>query len=323
MRQVRLFLGLSLLMGTIALFALCGYDSFNSKFAPYASRYGDPGVASGANFATAHAAPVETTASDPKTPFAEGCNKCHANEPAYQEWQHAGHSHALVNLIEGPYELRTSCLSCHSSGYEAFSDRVYPGHTYNIETALNAVACSSCHSHTSKLENLLVKPAKRLCVNCHKMDCGCAGAGIVHQSQSEMFLGREGAGVKRMPSPHVRVMKKRCVQCHMAKEDPKTVARHGGHTFIAELSVCSTAGCHDSADNSMETKLPQYRTEIEAKMQAVKTILDATPDKTSQAYLDAKLNYDMVKGDNGYGLHNMPYANALLDYSLSLKGDLE
>ena len=301
MKQVLLFLGLSLLMGTIALFALSGYDKVG----------------------TLYAAPVENDTSNTKTPFTEGCNKCHGSEPAYQEWQHAGHSHALVNLIEGPYELRTSCLSCHSAGYETFNDRVYPGHTYDIETAVNAVACSSCHSHTSKLEHLLVQPAKKLCVSCHKMDCGCAGAGIVHQSQSEMFLGREGAGVKRMPSPHVRVMKKRCVQCHMAKDDPEVVAKHGGHTFVAEMSVCSTAGCHDSADNSMETKLPQYRAEIEAKMQAVKAMLDAAPDKTSQDYLDAKLNYDMVTGDSGYGLHNMPYANALLDYSLSRKSKLE
>ena len=302
MKQALLFFGLSLLMGTIALLvSLSGYDQIT----------------------TVHAAPVDAATPPPKTPFAEGCNKCHANEPAYQEWHQAGHSHALVNLIEGPYELQTSCLSCHSAGYETFNDRVYPGHTYNIETAVNAVSCSSCHSHTSKSEDLLVKPAKHLCVTCHKMDCGCAGAGIVHQSQAEMFLGREGAGVKRMPSPHVRVMKKRCVQCHMVKEDPETVAQHGGHTFIATLSVCSTAGCHDSADNDMDVKLPQYRAEIEAKMQAVKAMLAAAPDKTSQAYLDAKLNYDMVKGDSGYGLHNMPYANALLDYSLSLKGELE
>ena len=243
MKQALLFLGLSVLMGTIALFSLYGYDQ-NS---------------------TLHAAPVADAVTDTKTPFAEGCDKCHGHEPAYQEWRQAGHSHALVNLIEGPYELNTSCLSCHSAGYEIFSDRVYPGHTYNVKTAVNAVSCASCHSHTSKSEHLLVKPAKHLCVTCHKMDCGCAGAGIVHQSQSEMFLGREGAGVKRMPSPHVRAMKKRCVTCHMVKENPETVAQHGGHTFKAELSVCSTAGCHDSADNSMEVKLPQYRAEIEAK----------------------------------------------------------
>ena len=266
---------------------------------------------------------TDTTETHTHTPFAEGCNKCHGSEPAYQEWTQAGHAKALVNLHAGPYPVVRSCLSCHSSGYEVFVDRVYPGHTYSLETAVNAVACSSCHSHTSKEEHLLVKPAKKLCVTCHKMDCGCAGAGTVHQSQSEMFLGREGAGVKRMPSPHVRAMKKRCVHCHMAKEEPMTVAQHGGHTFIADMSVCSTAGCHDSADNDMAVKLPVYRAEIEAKMQAVKAMLENATDKTSQAYQDAKLNYDMVKGDSGYGLHNMPYANALLDYSLSLKSELE
>ena len=263
-----------------------------------------------------------------KTPFAEGCKKCHGDEDAFKEWKQAGHSHALVNLLEGPYEVRTSCLSCHSSGYETFSDYGIPGHPYNEKTAVNAVACSSCHSHSSKEEHLLVMPAKKLCVTCHKMDCGCAGAGIVHQSQAEMFLGREGAGVRRMPSPHVRAMKKRCVHCHMAKiedttDDENIEEKHGGHTFKADFSTCGSAGCHDTIDNDMAKKLPVFRTEIEAKMKEVKAILDNANDKTSQAYIDAKLNYDMVKGDSGYGLHNIPYARALLEHSLSLKSEIK
>ena len=268
------------------------------------------------------------TTENVKTPFTEGCNKCHGDETAYKEWTQAGHSHALVNLLEGPYEVRTSCLSCHSSGYETFAEYGIPGHPYNEKTAVNAVACSSCHSHNSKEEHLLVIPAKKLCVTCHKMDCGCAGAGIVHQSQAEMFLGREGAGVKRMPSPHVRAMKKRCVHCHMAKietasDDENLDEKHGGHTFKADFSTCSSAGCHDTADNDMTKKLPLYQAEIEAKMKEVKAILDSAEDKTSQAYIDAKLNYDMVKGDSGYGLHNIPYARALLEHSLSLKSEIK
>jgi hypothetical protein len=148
------------------------------------------------------------------------------------------------------------------------------------------------------------------------MDCGCAGAGVIHQSQSEMFLGRDGAGIQRKPSPHIKVMKKRCVHCHMAKEAPETVAQHGGHTFKATFAVC--ANCHED----IETELKGYRKEIEAKMQAVKAMLDNAPNPESDAYKAAKLNYDMVKGDGGYGLHNIPYARALLDYSLSLKPQL-
>ena len=247
-------------------------------------------------------------------PFAEQCYKCHANDAAYKEWTSSGHVKALVNLIHGPYETKDSCLSCHSSGYTTLANREWSeDQPFNLHTAVNAVACSSCHSHGSKREHLLVKPAKKLCTTCHKMDCGCAGAGIIHQSQVEMFLGRDGKGVKRKPSPHVKVMKKRCVRCHMVKKDPETVAQHGGHTFIADLSVC--ADCHDD----MNTKLPKYRKEIEAKMQAVKAMLNDAVDPESDQYKAAKWNYDMVKGDSGYGLHNMPYANMLLDYSLSLK----
>ncbi len=305
MKQAFLFLFLSLLMGSLVVFKI-------------ASLQADTADTAGAQ---------ESTSETIKTPFAEGCNKCHGDEASYKEWTQAGHSHALVNLLEGPYEVQTSCLSCHSSGYTTFAEQGIPGHPYNEKTAVNAVACSSCHSHASKEEHLLIMPAKKLCVTCHKMDCGCAGAGIVHQSQAEMFLGREGAGVKRMPSPHVRAMKKRCVHCHMAKNDPKKddkepVVKHGGHTFKADFSTCSSAGCHDSADNDMAVKLPLYRAEIEAKMKEVKTMLDNAADKTSQAYKDAKLNYDMVKGDSGYGLHNIPYARALLEHSLSLKPQL-
>ena len=306
MKQAFLFLFLSVLMGSLVIFKIATLqaDSIHTKDTQ------------------------ESTSQTVKTPFAEGCNKCHGDEDAYKEWTQAGHSHALVNLLEGPYEVKTSCLSCHSSGYTTFAERGIPGHPYNEKTAVNAVACSSCHSHASKEEHLLVVPAKKLCISCHKMDCGCAGAGIVHQSQAEMFLGREGAGVKRMPSPHVRAMKKRCVHCHMAKneqkkDDPETVVKHGGHTFKADFSTCSSAGCHDSADNDMTVKLPQYRAEIEAKMKEVKTMLDNVEDKTSQAYIDAKLNYDMVKGDSGYGLHNIPYARALLEHSLSLKPEIK
>jgi len=255
-----------------------------------------------------------TTKTDSR--FAEKCYTCHGNEVASQEWEFSGHKHALTNLIEGPYEAKDSCLSCHSAGYNDPTSNWARQQEITLKTAVNAVSCSFCHSHKSHRKHYLNKSIKSLCISCHKMDCGCSGAGIIHQSQSEMFLGRDGAGVKRMPSPHVKVMKKRCVHCHMAKETPDTVAKHGGHTFKANFSTCKQ--CHED----MDRKLKDYKTKIEKKMQAVKVILDQVHDQESKNYKQAKLNYDMVKGDSGYGLHNINYANALLDYSLSLEQEL-
>ena len=252
------------------------------------------------------------------SPFREKCYTCHGNEAAYAEWKTAGHAKALINLDHGDHPARVSCLSCHSAGYEIHS-RIgrSKDHPYNLKNAVNAVSCSSCHLHSSTREHLLVKSPRKLCVSCHKMDCGCAGEGIIHKSQTEMFLGRDGKGVRRKPSPHVRAMKKRCIHCHMAKKESKDeVAKRGGHTFIADFSIC--ADCHDD----MEARLKRYREEIGGKMKAVKAMLDHATDPHSEAFKAAKWNYDMVKGDSGYGLHNIPYARMLLDYSLSLKSTL-
>ena len=248
--------------------------------------------------------------------FAEKCYTCHGDEVASKEWEFSGHKHALTNLIEGPYKTKDSCLSCHSAGYDDPTRNWGRKQEITLKTAVNAVSCSICHSHKSHRKHYLKKSIKSLCTSCHKMDCGCAGAGIIHQSQSEMFLGRNGAGVKRMPSPHAKVMKKRCVHCHMVKETPDTVAKHGGHTFKANFSTCKQ--CHED----MGKKLRNYKTEMAKKMQAVKMILDQVDDRENENYKQAKLNYDMVKGDSGYGLHNIIYANALLDYSLSLEKEL-
>ena len=263
-------------------------------------------------------AQIGTSEVQPNTnsPFAEKCYTCHGDEVASKEWEFSGHKHALTNLIEGPYKTKDSCLSCHSAGYDDPTRNWGKTQEITLKTAVNAVSCSICHSHKSHRKHYLKKPIKSLCISCHKMDCGCAGAGIIHQSQSEMFLGRGGAGVKRMPSPHVKVMKKRCVHCHMVKETPNTVAKHGGHTFKANFSTCKQ--CHED----MDKKLRNYKTDMEQKMQAVKAILDQVDDRENENYKQAKLNYDMVKGDSGYGLHNIIYANALLDYSLSLEKEL-
>jgi len=263
-------------------------------------------------------AQIGTSEVQPSTnsPFAEKCNTCHGDEVASKEWDFSGHKHALTNLIEGPYKTKDSCLSCHSAGYDDPIRNWGKTQEITLKTAVNAVSCSICHSHKSHRKHYLKKSIKSLCISCHKMDCGCAGAGIIHQSQSEMFLGRDGAGVKRMPSPHAKVMKKRCVHCHMVKETPDTVAKHGGHTFKANFSTCKQ--CHED----MDKKLRNYKTDMEQKMQAVKAILDQVDNRENEKYKQAKLNYDMVKGDSGYGLHNIIYANALLDYSLSLEKEL-
>jgi hypothetical protein len=133
-----------------------------------------------------------------------------------------------------------------------------------------------------------------------------------------MFAGKGGVGVKVMPSPHFKEMPKRCVECHMAKfEDEKEqVVEEGGHTFKASMNFCLK--CH----GDLYMRVPKLKSQVEKLLKQVEDMLNSASDKKSKAYQDAKLNYDLVKSDGGYGFHNFAYAKALLEYSISLREEL-
>jgi len=130
-----------------------------------------------------------------------------------------------------------------------------------------------------------------------------------------MFLGKGGAHISRMPSPHVKEMPNRCIECHVVKRKKEGIAKKGAHTFIADTTIC--AKCHENIDATLTTK----KAEIYELLERVGSLLKGVGDKESQTYQAAKLNYDMVKSDGGCGFHNFKYAKALLKYSLSVLAD--
>ena len=121
-----------------------------------------------------------------------------------------------------------------------------------------------------------------------------------------------------MPSPHLKAMPKRCVECHMAKfEDEKEeVVEEGGLTFKAYMNSCLK--CH----GDLYMRVPKRKAQVEKLLKQVEEMLNSASNKESKTYQDAKLNYDLVKADSGCGFHNFAYAKALLEYSLSLRDEL-
>ena len=105
--------------------------------------------------------------------FREKCYKCHEESVESKEWNTSGHAQALITLKKSE-NVQNSCLQCHSSGYVSnapvWGSRRFPRIT--LETAQNAIACSSCHRHGSKNEHNLISSPKKLCSSCHKMECG-------------------------------------------------------------------------------------------------------------------------------------------------------
>ncbi len=255
------------------------------------------------------------------SPISEKCFKCHGTDVAAREWTRSGHAHNLT-VLRDSVNGRSSCLSCHSSGYRAartqwsgFGAPPPATQPVTLANAINEVSCSSCHSHANEDdEAYLVRPARDLCISCHRMDCGCSGKVIIHQSQAEMFFGVAGKGVLSEPSAHAKEMNGNCATCHMYRpEGTADVERTtGGHTFKATMDGCKR--CHD--DGPM--RIWNAREEILALLERVDAALERGPEAAPypEAHQDATYNRDMVRGDGGVGLHNPTYAKALLGRSL-------
>jgi len=253
----------------------------------------------------------------------EKCFKCHGTEIESVEWSHSGHSHNL-EALRAATNGADSCLGCHSSGYRPSATTAWGQQPraakVTLANAINEVACSSCHSHADEDKpDYLIRTPAQTCVSCHKMDCGCAGKGIVHQSQSEMFLGILGRGVRDTPSKHAEEMERACAVCHMYRPDGSdgVALEAGGHTFKATMQSC--VPCHDDAVERTDA----VKAEIQALLASAEAALAAAPvaSMSPQTYEHAKTNIDMVKADAGHGFHNPTYARMLLERALEYLGN--
>jgi predicted CXXCH cytochrome family protein len=110
-----------------------------------------------------------------KKPQKEKCAECHADSVQYKEWQNSAHAKAIETLLKEP-KSDPRCMNCHSSDYKLYSDKSNPWGVASApltpKNATNAVSCSSCHRHNSGLKHNLIMPVDKLCVSCHKFDCG-------------------------------------------------------------------------------------------------------------------------------------------------------
>lgn len=125
-----------------------------------------------------------------------------------------------------------------------------------------------------------------------------------------MFAGTGGAGVKKMPSEHSEIMPKKCVACHMYRDEDYKITNKGSHTFLANYSSCLQ--CHKDPKEKVE----EWRKKVSPLLEELKALLDKATDKTTKVYKDAILNYDIVISDGKMGFHNPKYAQAVLRHSI-------
>jgi len=104
----------------------------------------------------------------------EKCLECHKDSKEFKEWQNSAHAKALQTIQKEP-KADSRCLKCHTSDYNYYSYTTNPwGVTkqLTIKDATTSVSCSSCHRHGTGIKYNLIMPVEKLCISCHKFDCG-------------------------------------------------------------------------------------------------------------------------------------------------------
>ncbi len=280
------------------------------------------------------------------------CTQCHNNtnmiSSKAEAWATSAHGSGVLFLAEG---TEAGCAGCHSgSGFLAdLAGNLTPDKSV-ADANPTQQDCRTCHKiHTTftKTDFALqtIAPvtmyatnttydggAGNLCANCHqarKIIPTPAADGTIavtarfgphHGPQSDMILGIGGAGaVTGAPSPHYSTVKDTCVTCHMGGAGP-----NASHSFAPNVATC--VACHpDATDFNMNGA----QTTLDAKIATLKADLTTAGllDKTGaivagnfpEPQANALWNYLLVAvEDKSNGVHNMPYADALMDASLAV-----
>ena len=280
------------------------------------------------------------------------CTQCHNDTTLIDgpatSWAASVHGSGPAFAIAGN---ETPCTGCHTG--VGFSARIAAGVTdlttwktaYPNPTRIDCRACHNIHTTYTKddfgLKTVAAVPLfsvqganfdagkGNLCADCHQAFGSFPAAaadgtvnvsspywGPHHGPQAEMMLGVGGTSdVKGAPSPHYAQVPDTCVYCHMGGDA-------ANHSYTPNVTYCQK--CHNGAkDFNMNGAVA----DLDAQTAAVKNALTAAglldktgatvPGKYPAAKAGALWNYLMITQDRSHGVHNMPYAEALLDAALA------
>ena len=273
------------------------------------------------------------------------CIGCHNNETIVTaktlQWEQSKHAWG-GNYVEG---TSATCAGCHASeGFTArIADGIQPDEVTSGEPNPTPIGCGTCHRiHTTYAVDdwelratepvtLMVsgeiydRGAGNLCANCHQPrkappELGggeveiTSGEWNAHRTQAAALLGIGGYGESFGPGTHQSAVEGGCVTCHMG---PDRI-----HTKEAQLAGCQI--CHGGLDtldrNFVQTLVMRDFEELEGLLLADGILLSdgqARVGTYPEEVAGALWNYNFVRYDGSWGVHNPPYIRLLLQMSIA------
>ncbi len=190
---------------------------------------------------------------------------------------------------------RERCVTCHNDPdrLAAFEEGDLLHRTHVSD---HKVECTNCHLEIEHVSTRHLEAARTECSTCH---------GGRHSPQRDLYAGIGGKGVDPKPDVMYRAGV-RCEGCHFD---------HGGGTQAG--SPAGEVACMSCHGPGYRVLYSSWTKALASRTGAMRRQLDAAARLpgvgTAGALENARSNLELV--ERGNGIHNMPYALALLDAS--------
>jgi hypothetical protein len=211
----------------------------------------------------------------------EQCKMCHAEQ--YDVWASTGHPNSITAVKESDHGSE-DCLHCMSADYRWNEE-------LTVETAQYGVTCVACHNphDTPGDDKPAIADVAATCKDCHNAhveEGATAEAGTtLRHAVKEMMDGYGAIDAEGTVSKHDIA----CNTCHLQ-----------GHLYVPEQSTCD--GCHGGA-----VTIEESGAAVRAKVEEVMAM-----EGLADSYPAAHTNITMLSSDDSGGIHNMPYAVAIM-----------
>ncbi|MEW5702570.1 MAG: cytochrome c3 family protein [Candidatus Zixiibacteriota bacterium] len=203
---------------------------------------------------------------------------------------------------------RERCYACHWDR-ERLDQFGNTDLVHRMHITENKIECDLCHL-SMQHKSVAREQAMPDCQACHT---------DLHTAQKDLFSGHGGVGVADQPNP---MFEKglTCQGCHIFHTANGNDSLTGG-TFIASGKSCEP--CHGAGYDRL---LADWKKSAEQRMETIRRALEkaaplqaSAPTGADSLLRQAQYNYDMVR--LGRPIHNIVYANALLDAAYQRLGD--
>lgn len=211
--------------------------------------------------------------------------------------------HAEVTAGEGEVPAQ-GCFICHASKHEVSDiDQLHASHL-----GKKKLDCFECHA---EIKHGLERKTTDLAPDCNV----CHQTG--HLTAEKVYMGEGGRDVENDPGP-----------MYLANVDCEGCHRYDQPTSFGKLKKAGRQSCIDCHDEDYGDYLEVWQEDTAEGMAAVEAVLaniegklgtlegegeQAAPAEARKLYKRAKANYDLVKEDGSFGVHNKDYVDSLLE----------